>query len=249
MISLFDCISSFDESLTGVKKTYTVLSESAHKAAGKNCIYFALWLFFFLLIINLSVWISGLFISRRQVNFSDHRQNTQQTFKPLPPCPFQTPHLPTPTLLFGANAQAYGEMCYMRSALSQGKRSCRRSALCCLCLLSHFLLFFITFNTYSCYEPGEATQWRYADVWAFRSGTYWNLKHGRRTPAGSTDCVWDDGHGAMRSPGSGPAEPMLLRWWRWWCFRSCWCQNAPLLSSVFVFSRVQVAVCDAKRWR
>lgn len=120
----------------------------------------------------------------------------------------------------------------MRSALSQGKRSCRRSALCCLCLLSHFLLFFITFNTYSRYEPGEATQWRYADVWAFRSGTYWNLKHGRRTPAGSADCVWDDGHGAMRSPGSGPAEPMLLRWWRWWCFRSCWCQNAPLLSSV-----------------
>lgn len=101
---------------------------------------------------------------------TDKTHNKHLNHCPL--SPFQTPHLPTPTLLFGANAQAYGEMCYMRSALSQGKRSCRRSALCCLCLLSHFLFFFITFNTYSRYEPGEATQWRYADVWAFRSGTY-----------------------------------------------------------------------------
>lgn len=45
-----------------------------------------------------------------------------------------------------------------------------------------------------------------------------------------------------------PAEPMLLRWWRWWCFRSCWCQNAPLLSSVLHIPHTSESIAAVLYW-
>lgn len=162
------------------------------------------------------VGLSALFISGRQVDFS----NDNSTFKPPPPNPQFPPRTrspsqpltstPTPTAIWRKCASIWRNVLHAFCAITGNPEP----RLCSL--LSHFLLLFITFNTYSRYEPGTATQWRYADVWAFRSGTYWNLKHRPRTSEGYMESFWD-GHASMMSLGCGPVEPMLSHWWRW-CF-------------------------------
>lgn len=180
-------------------------------------------------------------------------KNAQQTFKPLLPPPH--PVLPSPppplTQLVGANVQAYGEMCYMRSLLSQGFRL--RSLLPCLCCPTSSCSSSLSTPTLAMSQARQLN----GDVRTCgRSGV--ELIETFSMAAGPLQDIcsfvrWrsrcDEVNGLWAKGAHVAALLVPTVFW------SCLCQNASLLSCILHFlnggcievGRIQVAVRDVKK--